>query len=175
MKLVLSIFVISVSSTLQLQNDLFRNCPALPDDQFNCYLFRWTASFQPLSPPVCTADCSQRSWNVPFVKSSFTTLLASQPDEHNRARLIAAVAPHSGGWLHVLPSSSCGLRLHDDAIRVTIGLRLCANLCDPHVCSCDTFVNSCGTHSLSCKRGLSKLIRHAIINNLIHRALVRAI
>ena len=49
-----------------------------------------------------------------------------------------------------------------------------ANLCDPHVCPCSTFVNSHGTHGLSCKRGSSKLTGHAIINNLIHRALVRA-
>ena len=102
----------------------------------------------------------------------FTTLLASQPDEHNRARLFAAPAPHICDWLIVLPISSSGLRLDDDAIRVAIGLRLGANLCDPHVCPCSAFVNSRGTHSLSCKRGLSKLATHAVINNLIHCALV---
>ena len=103
MKLVLSTFLASVSSTFQLQNDLLRNCQVLPDDQFNSYLFRWTTSFQPLPPPVGTAACKQRSWNAPFVESSFATLLASQPDEYNRARLLAAAAPHSGDWLHVLP------------------------------------------------------------------------
>ena len=113
-------------------------------------------------------------WDAPFVESSFATLLASQPDEYNRARLLAAAAPHSGDWLHVLPISSCGLRLDDDAIRVAIGLRLGANLCDPHVCPCGTFVNSRGIHSLSCKRGSSNLTRHVIINNLVHRAFVRA-
>ena len=44
----------------------------------------------------------------------------------------------------------------------------------PHVCPCATFVNSRGTHGLSCKRDLSKLARLAVINNLIHRALVKA-
>ena len=97
-----------------------------------------------------------------------------QPDKHNRARLLAAAAPHCGDWLHVLPISSCGLRLEDDDIRVAIGLRLGANLSDPRVCPCGTFVNSRGTHGLSCKRCSNKLTRHAIINNLIHRALVRA-
>ena len=174
MKLALSTFLASVSGTLQLQNDLLRNCQALPDDQFNSYLLRWTTALQPLPPPVGTAACRQRFWDAPFVESSFATLLASQPDEHNQARLLAAAAPHSGDWLHVLPISSCGLRLDDDAIRVAIGLRLGANLCDPHVCPCGTFVNSHGTHGLSCKRGSSKLTRHATINNLIHRALVRA-
>ena len=111
-KFALSTFLASVSNILQLQNDLLRNCPALPDDQLNTYLFRWTTSFQPSPLPT----------------------LASQPDEHNRVRLLSATAPHSGNWLHVLPISSCKLRLDGDAIRVAIGLRLGANLCDPHVC-----------------------------------------
>ena len=110
-KFALSTFLASVSNTLQLQIDLLRNCPALPDDQLNTYLFRWTTSFQPSPLPT----------------------LASQPDEHNRVRLLAA-APHSGNWLHVLSISSCKLSLDDDAVRVAIDLRLGANLCDPHVC-----------------------------------------
>ena len=157
-----------------MQNDLFRNCQALPDDQFNSYLFLWTTSFQPLSPPVGTAARKQRSWNAPFVESSFATLLAFQPDEHKRTRLLIAAAPHSGDWSHVLPISSCWLRLDNDVIRIAIGLRLGADLCYPHVCPCGTFINSRGTHGLSCKRGSSKVTGHAIINNLIHRALVRA-
>ena len=48
MKLSLSSFLASVSSTLQLQNDLLCNCQALPDDQFNSYLFHLSTSFQPL-------------------------------------------------------------------------------------------------------------------------------
>ena len=61
MKLALSTFLASVSSTLQLQNHLLRNYQVLPDDQFNSYLFRWTTSFQPLPPPIGTAACKQRS------------------------------------------------------------------------------------------------------------------
>ena len=88
--------------------------------------------------------------------------------------LLTAAAPHSGDWLHVLLISFCGLSLDDDAIRFAIGVRFGANLCDPHVCPCGTFVKIRGTYGLSCKRSSSKLTRHVIINNLIHRALVRA-
>ena len=137
------------------------------------YLFRWTTSFQPLSPPVGFAACKQRSWVAPFVESSFATLLAYQQMNTTVLDYLLLLL-FSGDWLHVLPISSCGLRLDDDAIRVAIGLRLGANLCDPHVCPCGTFVNSRGTHGLSCKRGSSKLTRHAIVNNLVHCALVRA-
>ena len=38
MKLALLTFLAPVSSTLQLQNYLLRNCPLLPDDEFNSYI-----------------------------------------------------------------------------------------------------------------------------------------
>ena len=71
---------------------MLRNYPALLDDLFNSYLFRWTISFQPLPPPVGTAACRQRSWHAPFIEFSFATLLASQPNERYRA----VAAPHNG-------------------------------------------------------------------------------
>ena len=49
----------------------------MPDDQFISHLIRWTTSLQPLPPPFGTAACRQRSWDAPFVESSFATLLAS--------------------------------------------------------------------------------------------------
>jgi hypothetical protein len=101
-------------------------------------------------------------------------VLASQIDDHSRARLLAASAPHSGDWLHALPLSACGLRLDDEAIRVAVCLRLGINLCDPHKCPCGAQVDSRGTHGLSCKHSLGRLPRHAYINDLVHRALIRA-
>ena len=92
-KFALLTFLASVLSTLQLQNDLLRNCPVLPDDLFKSYLFRWTTLFQPLPLPSGNAACRQHSWDAPFIESLPATLLASQPDEHNRTRLLAAAAP----------------------------------------------------------------------------------
>ena len=68
---------------------------------------------------------------------------------------------------------SSELRFNDDAIRFTSNLTLGANLHDPHVCLCCTFVNWRGTRGLSCKRGSNKLAKYAVIKNLVHRALVR--
>jgi hypothetical protein len=76
--------------------------------------------------------------------------------------------------LHALPIASCGLRLDNEAIRVAVSLRLGANLCDPHTCPCGAFVDCRGTHGLSCKRSSGRQARHAFINDIIHRALVRA-
>jgi hypothetical protein len=91
----------------------------------------------------------QRSWDQPSVDTSFAILLASQPDEYHRAHLLAVAAPHSGEWLNVLPISSRGLRLDDEAIRIAVGLRLGANLCVAHDCICGFFVDCLGSHGLS--------------------------
>ena len=51
-------------------------------------------------------------------------LHASQPNEYDRARLLAASAAHSGDRLQTLPISSCDLCLDNEAVRVFVGLRL---------------------------------------------------
>ena len=56
-------------------------------------------------------------------------------------------APHSGDWLHAIPISSCGLRLDNEAVRVAVGLRLGAKLCEPHACPCGAKVDPEGTDS----------------------------
>ena len=77
------------------------------------------------------------------VMSAFT-------DNFNRAWLLAASAPHSSDWLHALPLSTCGLRLDNEAVAVS--LRLGTSLCKPHQCPCGKQVDARGTHGLSCKR-----------------------
>ena len=70
--------------------------------------------------------------------------------------------------------SSCGLRLDDEAIRVSVGIRLGAKLCEVHVCPCGTQVDVRGTHGLSCKRSSGRIGRHHSLNDILCRALARA-
>ena len=116
----------------------------------------------------------QKTWDKPCIDKTYSTLLASQVDDQSRARLLAASAPHSGDWLHALPISSCSLRLDDDAVHVAVGLRLGSVLCMQHVCPCGATVDCRGTHGLSCKISAGRTPRHAYLNDIIHRALVRA-
>src|SRR5688572_12663725 len=49
-----------------------------------------------------------------------------------------------------------------------------ANICQPHVCACGALVTARGTHGLSCSLGFGRVARHAAINDLIHRSLIKA-
>ena len=53
-----------------------------------------------------------------------------------KATFLASLAPHSGDWLLALPIVNCGLRLDDEAVRVTVGMCLGLSLCVPHSCPC---------------------------------------
>ena len=86
-------------------------------------------------------------------------------ERHHRARLLALSVPHSGDWLHALPLSVCGLWMDDETVRVAVGLRLGAKLCEPHQCPCGTRVESQGTHGLSCRRSAGRATRHHTIND----------
>src|SRR6218665_1645960 len=80
---------------------------------------------------------------------------------------------HSGDWLFTIPITSCGLRLDDEVVRVAVGLRLGAPLCEPHSCVCSSLVTAEGSHGLSCGLGRGRTSRHASLNDLIFRSLAR--
>ena len=73
-----------------------------------------------------------------------------------------------------MPISSVGLRMDDDVIRVAVGLRLGANLCEPHMCTCGVPVDARGTHGLACKRSAGRHPRHGLLNDVVWRAMLRA-
>ena len=97
------------------------------------------------------------------------------PDARSRARLLAATAKESDAWLNVLPVSSLGLCMNDESIRIGVGLHLGVPLCQPHLCyQCGAEVDHLATHGLSCRRSLGRHSRHAVLNDIIHRALTTA-
>ena len=97
-------------------------------------------------PPSGIAACVQKTWDAYKISSSMDSLLQNAPHDLARARLLAVSAKESGAWLNALPSSSLGLRMDDDTIRVAVGLRLGSVLC------CDVEVDQLGLHGLSCKK-----------------------
>ena len=63
-----------------------------------------------------------------------------------------------------------GRRRHPGAV----GLRLGANLCEPHTCTCGVPVDARGTHGLACKRSAGRHPRHGLLNDVVWRAMLCA-
>ena len=96
-------------------------------------------------------------------------------DPRDRARLLASQAAHSADWLFALPISVVGLRLPNEAVRIAVGIRLGVKICEQHQCPCGAVVDTLGTHGLSCRRSAGRQQRHSLINDIIWRALNKAI
>lgn len=95
-------------------------------------------------------------------------------DQSQHARFLAAAAPHSGDWLFALPIASCGLRMEDEAVRVSVALRLGLDLCVPHSCRCGEQVDAQGLHGFVCKKAPGRTSRHHTLNDIVHRAVTSA-
>ena len=138
-------------------------------------LAAWQSAVEPAAlAPVDLAATRQRSWDDPCCQHSSTLLLDSAVEDRERARLRASLTATSGAWLQALPIASVGLRMDDDVVRVAVGLRLGANLCEPHTCTCGVPVDARGTHGLACKRSAGRHPRHGLLNDVVWRAMLRA-
>ena len=73
-----------------------------------------------------------------------------------------------------MPISSCDLRLDNEAVRISVGLRLRCRLVEPHTCVCGKQVDARGLHGLSCHKSAGRTTRHNFINDVIYRALNKA-
>ena len=81
------------------------------------------------------------------------------------------MARHVSDWLHALPLTAFDLRLSDEAVRVAVGLRLGAALCEPHTCVCCSPVSARESHRLSCLLGFGRHARHSNFNDIVYRSL----
>ena len=83
---------------------------------------------------------------------------------HNSYRLPGERRPSS---VFALPIASCDLQLDNEAVRVTVRLRLGLDLCSPHECRCGSTVDARDLHSFVCKKASDKTIRHHCLNDLV--------
>ena len=59
----------------------------------------------------------QSFWDKPGLLTDRALIESSLVEPSQRARFLAAQAPHSGDWLLALPIANCGLCLDDEAVR----------------------------------------------------------
>ena len=168
-----SAFLASAAGTRDLQDLILCRTDKALDDAFDRCLASQLMKF-PMAQPSVSVAGKQREWDKAVVEAEYSNLFNCYNDPIHKARLRAAAAPHSGDWLHALPIAACGLHLDNDSVRVAVGLRLGCALCQIHTCPCGATVDTLGSHAWSCKHNAGRIQRHAFINDLIYRALVRA-
>ena len=122
-----------------------------------------------MPPPGPSLRTVQRAWDDAICSTNIQGLLISSSGAH-RARIFASGAPGSGALLHALPSANLGFRLSSQVLRVSVGLRLGADIVSSHTCSCGSLVQPDGHHGLSCKKSAGRQTRHHAVNDLLARA-----
>jgi len=167
--LALSAFLASAASTSLLQNDILSVCAGLPDDPVvDSYTASWSASFG--APPVGPASHIQAVWDrsgIVAIKDKLQTVLT---DPRLKASFLAATTPHSGDWLNALPIASCGLRMDDESVRVSVAFRLGLSVCVPYTCPCGKDVDAWGQHDFVCKHPPGRTQCHHALNDVIARS-----
>ena len=74
-------------------------------------------------------------------------------------------------WLNIVPCKNLSLKLDDQQLRISIGLRLGANICVAHTCHCGKRVERDGLHGLPCTKSAGRFSPHATFNSFIKRTL----
>ena len=166
-------FIASAAFTSEIQSNILGALIIQPDPHYSNLSEHWQALTE-LSLADHFPTNSQAKLDAPLLQKEHSILLQSSTEPSELARLKAVSFQHAGDWLNCLPITSCGLRLSDEAIRVAVGLRLGANLCQPHTCACGALVTAKGTHGLSCALAFGRSARHASINDIIHHSLNKA-
>ena len=72
-------------------------------------------------------------------------------------------------WLKGLPSRNIGTCLSDEEFRYALCLRLGMKAYTQHSCKCGLMVDPWGRHAFSCKKNNGKMVRHTIVNKIIHQ------
>ena len=92
--------------------------------------------------------------------------------DENRSKVFNA---HQGIFgsqgLNIVPCKKLGLKHDDQQLRISIGLRLGANICVAHTCHYGKRVERDGFHGLSCTNSAGPFSRHSTLNSLIKQTL----
>ena len=98
-----------------------------PEEALTCWRGRVPDAPLPLD------KTKQKAWDEPVCTREYEELLANA-DQVDRARLLAASVDDSGSWLHALPTPTLGTLMDEECLRITIALRIGAEVCQPHRC-----------------------------------------
>ena len=113
---------------------------------------------------------TQKNWTQSVFVTTAQELIYRMDDK--RSKVFNA---HPGKlvsqWLNVVPCKNLGMKLDDQQLRFSIGLRLGANISVAQTCHCDEKVERDGLHGLSCTKNAGRFSRHATLNSVIKQTL----
>ena len=135
-KLAPSAFFAFTASTHSLQDAILPQCFRDLEDVSQTHSMAIWKSLSSAEVPVPALQHVQKAWDGLIGSKIQAEILSRASDVNDMARLLAAASPHSGDWLHASPISSIGLRLDNEMIRVSVGLRLGVKTCELHTCPC---------------------------------------
>ena len=128
---------------------------------------KWLSLTNEQESPV---DGTQNNWTQPVFVKTAQDLISRMSDK--RSKIFNAHQGKFGSqWLNVVPCKNLGLKLDDQQLRISIGLRLGANICVAHTCHCGKRVERDGLHGLFCTGSAGRFSRHAPLNSLIKQTL----
>ena len=132
------------------------------DVSFTKALEKWLSLLNEQESPL---DGTQRNWTQPVFVKTAQDLISRMDDKRSKV-FNAHQGKFGSQWLNVIPCKNLGLKL-----RISIGLRLGANICVGHTCHCGKRVERDGLHGLSCTKSAGRFSRHATLNSLIKQTL----
>ena len=137
------------------------------DVSFTKALEKWLSLTNEQESPF---DGTQKNWTQPVYVKTAQELISRMGDKRSKV-----FNPHQdkfgSQWLNVVPCKILGLKLDDQQLRISIGLRLGANIRVAHTCHCGRRVERNGLHGLSCTKCAGRFSRHATLNSLIKQTL----
>ena len=92
---------------------------------------------------------TQKKWTQPVYVKTAQNLISRMDDKRSEV-FNAHQCKFGSQWLNVVPCKNLGLKLDDQQLRISIDLRLEANICVAHTCHCGKRVELDGLHGLSC-------------------------
>jgi hypothetical protein len=161
-------YLASVSATSELAEQLIPSFSK--NDAFKAAKMQWQRKTNKEEP---SDPLKQKSWDEALAKTNSQLLLESVSTE-NQIRLQIISNKNASIWLNALPSTHYGTRLTDEEFRTCICLRLGSAVYERHKCKCGTTIDEYGQHSFSCKRNKGKIIRHQMVNAVLHSSLQKA-
>jgi hypothetical protein len=62
-----------------------------------------------------------------------------------------------------------GTLLEKTTLQIAVSLRLGISICQPHICTCGSLVDTLSHHGLSCIKSAGRISRHSCLNDILKR------